>query len=50
MLWVRGILRIYLVMESAGAQMSVILKAARRQRANVSRLAFNPMTNIALNL
>jgi O-antigen/teichoic acid export membrane protein len=30
--------------------MSVILQAAHRQREDVSRFAFNPLTNIVLNL
>jgi O-antigen/teichoic acid export membrane protein len=49
-LWILRILMIYLVIESADAVMSVILKAAHRQREDVSRLAFNPLTNIVLNL
>jgi O-antigen/teichoic acid export membrane protein len=49
-LWVLRVLMIYSVIESADAVMSVILKAAHRQRADVGRLAFNPLTNIVLNL
>ncbi|MGH6846353.1 MAG: oligosaccharide flippase family protein, partial [Methylocella sp.] len=49
-LWILRILMIYLVIESADAVMSTILQAAHRQRADVSRLAFNPLTNIMLNL
>lgn len=49
-LWILRILMIYLMIESADVLMSVILKAAQRQREDVSRLAFNPLTNIVLNL
>jgi len=49
-LWILRILMIYLLIESADAEMSVILQAAHRQRADVRRLAFNPLTNIVLNL
>jgi O-antigen/teichoic acid export membrane protein len=49
-LWILRILMIYLLIESADAEMSVILQAAHRQREDVRRLAFNPLTNIALNL
>jgi O-antigen/teichoic acid export membrane protein len=49
-LWILRILLIYLLIESADSVMSVILKAAHRQREDVSRLAFNPLTNIVLNL
>jgi O-antigen/teichoic acid export membrane protein len=49
-LWILRILIIYLLIESADAEMSVILQAAHRQRADVRRLAFNPLTNIVLNL
>ncbi|MGD9614983.1 MAG: flippase [Alphaproteobacteria bacterium] len=48
--WVLRILMLYLLIESAGAVMSVILLAAQRQRQDVIRLAFNPLTNIALSL
>jgi O-antigen/teichoic acid export membrane protein len=48
--WVLRILLIYLVIESADAVMSVILRAAHRQREDVSRFAANPLTNIAVNL
>ncbi len=48
--WILRILMIYLVIESADTEMSVILQAAHRQREDVSRLAFNPLTNIVLNL
>ncbi|MGQ0445920.1 MAG: flippase [Beijerinckiaceae bacterium] len=48
--WILGILMIYLVIESADAEMSVILLAAHRQREDVRRLAFNPLINIILNL
>jgi O-antigen/teichoic acid export membrane protein len=49
-LWILRILMIYLVIESADAEMSVILQASHRQRADVRRLAFNPLINIVLNL
>jgi O-antigen/teichoic acid export membrane protein len=49
-LWILRILMIYLVIESADFVMSVILTAAQRQREDVSCLAFNPLTNIVLNL
>jgi O-antigen/teichoic acid export membrane protein len=49
-LWILRILMIYLVIESADFMMSVILQAAHKQRADVRRLAFNPLINIALNL
>jgi O-antigen/teichoic acid export membrane protein len=49
-LWILRILVIYLLIESVDAVMSVILKAAQRQREDVSRLAFNPLTNLILNL
>jgi O-antigen/teichoic acid export membrane protein len=49
-LWILRILMIYLVIESADGEMSVILWAAHRQRADVRRLAFNPLINIVLNL
>ena len=48
--WILKILMIYMVIESADTLMSVILQAAHRQREDVSRLAFNPLTNIVLNL
>jgi len=48
--WILRILMIYLLIESADAVMSVILKAAQRQGADVRCLAFNPITNIVLNL
>jgi hypothetical protein len=41
---------IYLAIESADAMMSAILKAVHKQREDVSRLAFNPLCNIILNL
>jgi O-antigen/teichoic acid export membrane protein len=49
-LWILRILLIYLLLESIDATMSVILKAAHRQHQDVSRLAFNPLVNIILNL
>jgi O-antigen/teichoic acid export membrane protein len=48
--WVLRILLIYLVIESADAVMAAILRAAHRQREDVSRFAVNPLTNIAVNL
>ncbi len=48
--WILRILMLYLVIESVDAVMSVMLKAAHRQREDVNRLAFNPLTNIVLNL
>jgi O-antigen/teichoic acid export membrane protein len=48
--WILRILMIYLVIESADAEMAVILQAAHRQRDDVRRLAFNPLVNIILNL
>lgn len=44
------VLMIYLLIESADSVMSVILKAARLQRQDVSRQGFNLLTNILLNL
>ena len=41
---------IYLVIESVDAVMSIMLKAAHKQREDVNRLAFNPLINIVLNL
>ena len=49
-LWALRILMIYLAIESADTVMSIILKAAHKQREDVSRLAFNPLINILLNL
>jgi O-antigen/teichoic acid export membrane protein len=49
-LWVLRILMIYMVIESADAVMSVILKSAHRQREDASRLAFNPLTNVVVGL
>ncbi|MGH7841066.1 MAG: polysaccharide biosynthesis C-terminal domain-containing protein [Candidatus Binataceae bacterium] len=48
--WILRILMIYLVIESVDTEMSVILQAAHRQREDVARLAFNPLTNIVLNV
>jgi len=48
--WVVRILMIYVVIEAIDTVMSVILKAAQMQREDVSRLAFNPLTNIVLTL
>jgi O-antigen/teichoic acid export membrane protein len=49
-IWILRILMIYYVIEVADNLMSVILQAAHRQREDVTRLAFNPLTNIVLNL
>jgi O-antigen/teichoic acid export membrane protein len=49
-LWILRVLMIYLVIESADAVMSIVLKAAHRQQADVNRLAFNPLINIVLSL
>ncbi|MBV8889115.1 MAG: flippase [Alphaproteobacteria bacterium] len=49
-LWVLRILMIYIAVESVDSVMSVILKAAQRQREDVGRLAFNPLINIAMSL
>jgi O-antigen/teichoic acid export membrane protein len=49
-LWVLRILMVYLAIESADAVMSAVLQAAHRQRKDIRRLAFNPLTNIVLTL
>ena len=49
-LWILRILMIYVLTETADIVMSVILKAAHRQRQDALCLAFNPLTNIVLNL
>jgi len=48
--WILRILMIYLLIEAIDSVMSAILQAAHRQREDVSRLAFNPLINFALNL
>lgn len=48
--WVLRIMMTYLAIESVDAVMSATLIAAHRQREDVSRLAFNPLTNIVLSL
>jgi O-antigen/teichoic acid export membrane protein len=48
--WILRILMIYLLVETADNVMSVILQAAHKQREDANRLAFNPLTNIVLNL
>ncbi len=48
--WVLRILLIYLVLESADVAMSFMLRAAHRQREDVSRFAINPLVNIAVTL
>lgn len=47
--WILRILMIYLAIEAADAAMSVTLQAAHRQREDATRLAANPLVNIALN-
>lgn len=47
--WILRILLIYLVIETADGAMSVTLQAAHKQREDATRLAFNPLVNIALN-
>lgn len=49
-LWILRVLMIYVLIETADIVMSVILKAAHRQRQDALCLAFNLATNIALNL
>jgi O-antigen/teichoic acid export membrane protein len=49
-LWILRILMIYVLTETADVVMSVILKAAHRQRQDAFCLALNLLTNIALNL
>jgi stage V sporulation protein B len=48
--WILRILMIYLAIEAADSMMSATLQAAHRQRQDVTRLAFNPLTNVVLNL
>ena len=48
--WILKILMIYVLTETADIMMSVILKSAHRQRQDAFCLAFNPLTNIVLNL
>ncbi len=48
--WVLRILMIYLLIETADTVMSVILKAAHKQRADVICLSFNLLINVVLNL
>ena len=48
--WILRILMIYVLTETADIMMSVILKAAHRQRQDAFCLAFNLLTNIVLNL
>lgn len=49
-LWILRILMIYVLTETVDIVMSVILKAAHRQRQDAICLAFNLLTNIVLNL
>ncbi|MBV8142171.1 MAG: polysaccharide biosynthesis protein [Verrucomicrobia bacterium] len=48
--WILRILMVYVLTETADPVMSVILKAAHRQRQDALCLAFNLLTNIGLNL
>lgn len=48
--WILRILMIYVLTETADIVMSVILKAAHRQRQDAICLAFNLLTNVVLNL
>jgi O-antigen/teichoic acid export membrane protein len=48
--WILRILMVYVLTETADPVMSVILKAAYRQRQDAFCLAFNLLTNIVLNL
>lgn len=48
--WILRILMIYVLTETADIMMSVTLKAAHRQRQDALCLAFNLLTNIAVNL
>jgi O-antigen/teichoic acid export membrane protein len=49
-IWILRILTIFMMIEIADAVMSVILKAANRQREDVICLAFNLLVNVVLNL
>ena len=49
-LWILRILMIYVLTETADGVMSVILKAAHRQRQDVYCVASNFVTNVMLNL
>jgi O-antigen/teichoic acid export membrane protein len=49
-IWILRILMVYLLVESVDAVMSIILKAAHRQREDATLLAFNPLTNIAFSV
>jgi O-antigen/teichoic acid export membrane protein len=49
-LWIARILMIYVLTETADIVMSIILIAAHKQRQDAFCLAFNPLTNIVLNL
>jgi O-antigen/teichoic acid export membrane protein len=48
--WILRILTIFMLIETADTVMSVILKAANRQREDVICLALNLLVNIVLNL
>ena len=49
-LWILRILMIYVLTETADGVMSVILKAAHRQRQDAYCVASNLVTNVMLNL
>jgi O-antigen/teichoic acid export membrane protein len=48
--WILRILTIFMMIETADTVMSVILKAANRQREDVICLGFNLLINVVLNL
>jgi O-antigen/teichoic acid export membrane protein len=48
--WILRILMLYVLTETADILMSVILKAAHRQRQDAACLAYNLLTNLVLNL
>lgn len=47
--WVLRLLMVYLLIESGDSVMSVLLKAAHKQREDMLRFALNPLVNILLN-
>ncbi|MFO1431512.1 MAG: flippase [Candidatus Competibacteraceae bacterium] len=48
--WVLRLLMVYFMIEVADILMSLIMRAAHRERADVRLYAINPVTNVALNL
>jgi O-antigen/teichoic acid export membrane protein len=48
--WIVKILMIYLLIESVDVVMSIYLQSAHRQREDIIRLAFNPLTNVVVSL